>query len=365
MSHDLQSNGSVQGATGSAALHKLVGSAAIIAPAVHSLTDASEWLSGGFSTPALWLNYAAFLPLPALLLGLYALQRPRISILGLAGAILYGFAFIYFAHTTLFALALRTENYQQLWEQLGGIYTVHGGVMVVGGLAFAWATARAHVFPEWTAWLFAAGILLNLLMALLPVPELLQTVGTLLRNLGLMGMGWAVLAGMGSWAKPASLSKRVADGNDLTIRLLTANDLPLMDGLLRTFGEAFDDMDTYTANRPSDDYLRGLLSSKEFIALVAVKAGEVVGAIAAYELIKFEQQRSEIYIYDLAVAALHRRKGVATALIRKVQEIAAERGAHVIFVQADTGVEDQPAIALYDKLGRREEVLHFDIEIRE
>jgi aminoglycoside 3-N-acetyltransferase I len=154
------------------------------------------------------------------------------------------------------------------------------------------------------------------------------------------------------------------EDHELKIHLLTANDLTLMDGLLRTFGEAFDEMDTYTAHRPSDDYLRTLLGRDEFIALVAVKAGEVVGAIAAYELTKFEQERSEIYIYDLAVAAKHRREGVATALIRKVQEIAAQRGAHVIFVQADTGVEDQPAIALYDKLGSREEVLHFDIAVR-
>jgi aminoglycoside 3-N-acetyltransferase I len=33
----------------------------------------------------------------------------------------------------------------------------------------------------------------------------------------------------------------------------------------------------------------------------------------------------------------------------------------VIFVQAD--YVDAPAVALYEKLGRREEVLHFDIEV--
>jgi aminoglycoside 3-N-acetyltransferase I len=37
------------------------------------------------------------------------------------------------------------------------------------------------------------------------------------------------------------------------------------------------------------------------------------------------------------------------------------RGAYVIFVQADLG--DEPAIALYAKLGIREEVLHFDIAV--
>ncbi len=136
-----------------------------------------------------------------------------------------------------------------------------------------------------------------------------------------------------------------------------------MDGLLVAFGEAFDDMDTYTARRPSAEYLRRLLAGDSFIALVASKGGEVVGGIAAYELHKFEQQRSEIYIYDLAVRAAHRRQGIATALIEEMQRIAAARGAYVIFVQADTGVEDEPAIALYSKLGMREDVLHFDIAV--
>ena len=145
---------------------------------------------------------------------------------------------------------------------------------------------------------------------------------------------------------------------------LTSSDVPLMEALLMTFGEAFNEVETYTANRPSEDYLRQLLGSDMFIALAAVKQGKVVGGLAAYELKKFEQARGEIYIYDLAVALENRREGIATALIEKLKEIAAERGADVIFVQADTGPEDEAAIALYSKLGKREEVLHFDIPVR-
>jgi aminoglycoside 3-N-acetyltransferase I len=88
---------------------------------------------------------------------------------------------------------------------------------------------------------------------------------------------------------------------------------------------------------------------------------EVVGGLAAYELRKFEQERSEIYIYDLAVAAAHRRRGIATALIARLTEHAVARGAYVVYVQAD--YVDPPAIALYSKLGQREEVLHFDIPV--
>ena len=144
-----------------------------------------------------------------------------------------------------------------------------------------------------------------------------------------------------------------------TIRALSSEDVPLMEALLTTFGQAFQDVETYSGKRPSTKYLARLLDNKHFIALAALKNNEVVGGLASYVLPKFEQERSEIYIYDLAVAERHRREGIATALIRKLQEIATAMGAHVIFIQAVQG--DDPAIALYSKLGIREDVLHFDI----
>ena len=154
---------------------------------------------------------------------------------------------------------------------------------------------------------------------------------------------------------PPSLS------SPFSIHRLTSSDVALLEGILTTFGEAFDELETYGGARPSAAYLERLLGSDSFIALAALKDGEVVGGIAAYELRKFEQERSEIYIYDLAVAAAHRRQGIATALILALKKVAAARGAYVMFVQADLG--DAPAIALYTKLGTREDVLHFDIRL--
>ena len=145
------------------------------------------------------------------------------------------------------------------------------------------------------------------------------------------------------------------------IRQLTPDCVSLMEDLLTVFGNAFNEVDTYSGNRPGTEYLRQLLDSGYFIALAALQNDEVVGGIAAYELKKFEQQRSEIYIYDLAVSEMHRRKGIATALIDELKKIAAARAAYVIFVEADIG--DEPAIALYTKLGIREDVLHFDIAV--
>lgn len=129
--------------------------------------------------------------------------------------------------------------------------------------------------------------------------------------------------------------------------------------LLEVFADAFEDHESYQAAIPSDEYLNKLLAREDFIPLVAVADGKVVGGLAAYVLTKFEQERSEIYIYDLAVLEEYRRQHIATGLINKLREIAHEKRAYVIYVQADHG--DDPAIKLYESLGTREDVLHFDI----
>ncbi|WP_366558879.1 GNAT family N-acetyltransferase [uncultured Methylibium sp.] len=125
------------------------------------------------------------------------------------------------------------------------------------------------------------------------------------------------------------------------------------------FGGAFDDRPTCESRQPDDAYLGRLLASPGFVAIAALAGTNVAGGLAGYVLPKFEQARSEFYIYDLTVAEAHRRRGVATALIERLKRHAAEHGVDVGFVQADPG--DDAAIALYTKLGVREDVLHFDI----
>lgn len=158
-------------------------------------------------------------------------------------------------------------------------------------------------------------------------------------------------------------------GETHIIRTLKPEDEVLFYDWLVMFGEVFEEKETYTTAMPSAAYCRELLGDKNFIALAALSeesSGEkanrkVIGGLAAYVLPKFEQERSEAYIYDLAVDEHYRRKGFATALIEALKPLVRARGAYVIFVQADYG--DDPAIALYTKLGLREDVLHFDIKV--
>jgi aminoglycoside 3-N-acetyltransferase I len=145
-----------------------------------------------------------------------------------------------------------------------------------------------------------------------------------------------------------------------TYQQLCAEDVQTLRQLLKVLGEAFGDMDAYQSAEPRDAYLRSLLAKPHFIALVAVASDRVVGGLAAYVLDKFEQERREIYIYDLAVQKQHRRKGIARTLINELRHIARDRGIYVIYVQADK--QDDAAQALYESLGTRKDVFHFDIE---
>src|SRR5579871_2004854 len=116
-------------------------------------------------------------------------------------------------------------------------------------------------------------------------------------------------------------------------RRLGAADVSVLNELVEVFGRAFEDTETYQGAVPSVSYLTAFLEKPHVIAIVALDGESVVGGLVAYELEKFERARREIYIYDLAVAQEHRRRGIARQLIRELQREGKRRGAYVIFVQ--------------------------------
>ncbi len=144
-------------------------------------------------------------------------------------------------------------------------------------------------------------------------------------------------------------------------RRLLPGDVALLRQLNLLFSRAFDDPVSYQGKPATDAYLIDFLAKEHVCVLVALNDGHVLGGLVAYALDKFEMARREYYIYDLAVDARVRRQGIATALICNLCELAADNAGWVVYVQADRG--DEPAIALYNKLGVQEQVLHFDIPV--
>ncbi len=128
-------------------VRQLVGITAIFAPGLHSVTDIMGWAQGGFSSFQLWLNYLAFVLMPFVLLGLYIVHKQAGKLLGLFGALLYGIAFVYFAHTTLYALTEHIATYELLLDRLGKAYIFHGLIMALGESLFVCSALREGWFP--------------------------------------------------------------------------------------------------------------------------------------------------------------------------------------------------------------------------
>ena len=63
----------------------------------------------------------------------------------------------------------------------------------------------------------------------------------------------------------------------VVIRQLGSGDVEVVRRLLDTFGEVFEDMDTYTRAQPREGYLEGLPCSDHFIALAAYRGGNRPG----------------------------------------------------------------------------------------
>ncbi|SDW17834.1 aminoglycoside 3-N-acetyltransferase I [Marinococcus luteus] len=138
--------------------------------------------------------------------------------------------------------------------------------------------------------------------------------------------------------------------------------LKQMRKLNEIYAEAFEEKEVYTGNKPSDSYLLKQLSNDRMIVCTAVYGELVVAGLTAYVMNKMEEETCEIYIYDLAVDAGFRRRKIATTLLIFLLKEAENLDASAVFIQADK--EDAPAVALYESMGEREEMYHFDIYLK-
>lgn len=134
---------------------------------------------------------------------------------------------------------------------------------------------------------------------------------------------------------------------EYSIHRLNAEDIDTIVELNHLFGDVFEDNDNYVEDIPSNTYLASFLSSDNHVVLVSKNDEKVVGGLVAYVLTKFEKERKELYIYDLAVSRDFQRKGIGRALIEELKVVARNMDAYVIFVQADEGDD---AVKFYESL---------------
>jgi len=102
-----------------------------------------------------------------------------------------------------------------------------------------------------------------------------------------------------------------------------------------------------TYDGPGDP--EGLLADVRTLMLVAFDGEQPVGFVLAHELARRHGDRSKLFVYEVDVAETHQRRGIGKALLRRLAELARERGIRIGFVLTDE--DNVPANALYRSAG--------------
>ena len=92
-----------------------------------------------------------------------------------------------------------------------------------------------------------------------------------------------------------------------------------------------------------------LVADERTVYLVAFDDEEPVGYVFAHHLSRRHGDPSQLFVYDFEVNESQRRRGIATALMRELEQISRERGIRTGFVL--TNSSNDPAMAFYESLG--------------
>jgi hypothetical protein len=169
----------------------LVGGAAIIFPLVYLVSDIVEVAQGDFSAFRLCLTYAGEAGFPLFVVGLAMLVQEWIPRWAALGALAYAYSFVFFTSTVIWALVAHTSSWEMLNKDFGWWMTVHGAVMVVGGITFGAGIVLTGVLPPWTGWALAVGVVLVASASGMGNAE--RTIAAAVPDMAFVGMGLALL----------------------------------------------------------------------------------------------------------------------------------------------------------------------------
>jgi ribosomal protein S18 acetylase RimI-like enzyme len=94
-----------------------------------------------------------------------------------------------------------------------------------------------------------------------------------------------------------------------------------------------------------------LLSDERTIFLVAFEEDRPIGFALAHELPRRHGDPTNLFVYELGVDPEWRRRGIATALMNELAELARTRGIRETFLITEES--NQAAMAFYESLGAR------------
>ncbi len=143
------------------------------------------------------------------------------------------------------------------------------------------------------------------------------------------------------------------------ISRIQENDIERFIELVELLNEVFEESNKVASKKQ----LKKLLNKPGFYAIAAIYEDKIIGGLTAYELEKYYTNKSELYIYDIAVKVELQNQGVGKELINYLKDYSTNNGIETIFVEAHS--EDEQAIKFYEStFGKGEKVDHFNFEIK-
>ena len=131
----------------------------------------------------------------------------------------------------------------------------------------------------------------------------------------------------------------------IQVRRLTPADLTVARELFGLMSAAFGE----TQQPLSNDWLTEHLGSPRFWALAAFAGPDLVGGLTAHGMPLTRAEITEVFVYDIAVRATCRRRGIGRALLTTLRELCADDGIQTVLVPADA--DDGRAVEFYRALG--------------
>ena len=102
------------------------------------------------------------------------------------------------------------------------------------------------------------------------------------------------------------------------------------------------------ADMPSDSAAAFLANDANYL-IVAEVSGKIIGVVLAYRLDRIDHPSGQLFVYDVEVAASHRRRRVGRALMGHVRDVVEREQLKEAFVL--TTRDNAAAIALYSSTG--------------
>lgn len=126
---------------------------------------------------------------------------------------------------------------------------------------------------------------------------------------------------------------------NVQVRRLGRHDAELAEDLVREF----------KGSSRSPLSLREFLSNPANYLLIAEAEGDACGYLMAYRLERADREASQMFVYEVGVAAPWQGKKLATALVEKITALARAEGMFEAFVL--TSRRNEPATRLYTRTG--------------